>query len=315
LLVFFLVAFLPVATVVAVNGIGFIGYRQTAKGSDVANERITKLEASSGVELLMLGDSSLRAAIDDEAFSRFSGYETLSLPLTGRWGYAGSLALLERVLERENPSTVLFVHTTDMFGREVADFGYFLASDRRLLAMLTDAELAKSVLDNLTSTKNFDRWRKTWKRRWFGEDPARVAARQEKATRSIRDDLFNMADHQAFIQGRMKLNAINPAKIKYLERLAAICQAEDLRCLYAHGPMARPLLGPVQAFLEDVDPIITSLGFELLPFTPVPMEYADIGNTEDHVAIERKETFTRRFAELMAPHLEGQRPVRISGRN
>ena len=275
LIIFLLFAIFPIATVFIVNAIGFIGYRQTVSGSNIIERRVTKLDESDKIEILLLGDSSLNAAIDDRLFSELSGYNTVSLPLTGQWGYAGSLAILERTLDQERPATVILVHTADMFGRDVADFAYFLASDQRWTATINDPDLAKSVVDNLTSTKNFEKWTETWQGRWFGKDPVKEEARKRRSRRSVRDDLFQMSDHAPYIRRRMKLDTLNKGKAKYLSRIGAICQANNIRCLYAHGPIARPLLEPVEAFVQNFNPLIEQLGFELLPFTPVAMEYRE----------------------------------------
>ncbi len=289
--VFLLVGLLPVAVVVSVNANGFLFHRQTP-GSDILNRRVQKLQKSPEIELAFFGDSSLNAWIDDKQLSALIGLNAKTLGLTGQWGYGGSLAMLERLLERqEKPPIVMLVHTTDMLGRAIADFGYFLASSRPDWQLLLDPDIRETVRDNLLSTKNFWKWHSRSRRVY---DP----------TYTKRDYIYNLPDIERYIAAKMDVRAINPIKLKYLERFAGVCKAREMRCIYAHGPLARPLHEPVQGFIAEANIVVEQLGFDLLPSTPVLMDYDHIGSAEDHVARGSKPAFTAQFAEMIKPYLE-----------
>ena len=159
--VFALVALLPVAVTIAINATGFLVMRQTPR-SDLFNQQVTRLERSSNAELVMLGDSTLGANINEEMISDVTDQHALSLALTGVWGYGGSLAMLERVLAKHRPSTVILVHAVDIAGRDNADFGYVMASGDRLRNLLNEPDMAGDVWANLTSAKNLKKWGEAW---------------------------------------------------------------------------------------------------------------------------------------------------------
>ena len=298
--VFALVALIPVMVVISANCVGFILQRQTP-GSDVLNRQIRKLEHSQPIDLVLLGDSTLQAAVDEALLSRLTGQTAQNLALSGVWGYAGSLALLERVLERQQEApVVLLFHTSDTLGRDTSDFGFLLASHHPSTTLLADPDIIRAVRDNLTSAKNFKKWFRAWRRSWF-TDARSTPPPEQKA--SIRDEVFNMADFGPFIRENLNIKAINDGKLKYLRRLATLCKIRHLQCLYAHGPIARPFLQDIRQFHEAANPIIEGLGFNLLRTTPLAIDYADLGDTEDHVAPASREIFTRRFADLLRPYL------------
>ncbi len=315
---FCIIMLVPLAGVVTVNSIGFLVHRKTPS-SDVLNRQITKLEQSEAADLVLLGDSTLNAAIDEQLFAELTGHSVQSLALTGLWGYAGSLALLERLIERRPPAAVLLMHTSDMMGRETSDFGYFLASEQAAPHLLTDPDVMSAVKDNLTSAQNFKKWYKNWRRRMKKSGrmewpfrPTDAALPGQSASfgaqgPSIRDEVFGNADLGPFMRKHMNLGHVNREKVKYLERLAALCRDHSLPCFYAHGPIARPFLEDVHRFHEVANPIIEGLGLHLLPGTPEALAYDEVGDTEDHVAPDARTPFTCRFAGLLRPHL-GEQP-------
>ena len=314
IILFVIIMLVPLAGVVTINSIGFLVHRKTPS-SDVLNQQIARLEKSKAADLVLLGDSTLNAAIDEQLFAEFTGHSVQSLPLTGLWGYAGPLALLERLIERQPPRAVLLMHTSDMLGREAADFAYFLASEQTAPPLLADLDVMSAVKDNLTSTQNFKKWYKNWRRRMRKSGQLEWPFRQQVAVPleqsgslgtqgpSIRDEVFANSNLGLFVRKHMALGDVNHEKMKYLERLAALCREHDLPCFYAHGPIAYPLLTHVRRFHQVVNPIIENLGLDVLPGTPVAMDYQEVGDTEDHVAPEAKTAFTCRFAKLLLPYL------------
>ncbi len=321
---FLVVMLLPLAAVVTVNAIGFLVHRKTPS-SDVLNHQIARVEQSEPADLVLLGDSTLNAAVDEELFSQLTGHSVKRLPLTGLWGYAGSLALLERLVERQPPDVVLIMHTSDTLGRETSDFGYFLASDREPTRLLTDFDVMISVKDNLTSAQNFKKWYKNWRRRmkktgdlqWPFLDRETALASQPTSNAvqrpSIRDEVFSINNPEHYMRKHMHLRHINDSKVKYLERLAALCDDYSLHCFYAHGPIARPFMDEVKRFHQKANPIIEGLGLNLLTATPVVMDYDDVGDTEDHVAPEAQTAFTCQIAAILLPHLREQSIVDQQG--
>ncbi len=301
IVVFLLVTTLPVMVVAAANGYGFFALRQTP-GSDILNDRLTKLEGLPEVELVFLGDSSLATAIDEKVITKETGLRTANLSLTGLWGYAGSLALLERLLLQQRPPIVVLFHTTDSFGRERADLAYLLAHHRPLDVYLGSAEVRGAVQSHLTSTKNFKKWHRAWQRgRSTHIDPTIDAVRQRH---SMRDELFDAANYDEMLRERFEFQALNRDKAAYLARIADLCAQHRMPCLYAHGAIASPFVEDVRRFLADVDPIIEGLGLTLLPDTPILLDYDEVGDSEDHVAMDKKTEITRLFAQTLKPYLQ-----------
>ena len=53
--------------------------------------------------------------------------------------------------------------------------------------------------------------------------------------------------------------------------------------------------------------MIEQLGFELMNRAPLPLAYAEVGDSEDHVVPTAKDSFTDRFADLLLPTLRNGR--------
>jgi hypothetical protein len=89
-----------------IAGISLIGIEQglvTWKEAKLLRHQLDKIDAASRVDVLLVGDSTLGNTVDAEAWSRESGQAVLSLPLTGDYGYGGTLNMLRRVLRRHRP--------------------------------------------------------------------------------------------------------------------------------------------------------------------------------------------------------------------
>lgn len=257
-----------------------------------------KLVPTDSVETVLLGDSSLGNGIDAAQFSAETGSPTVSLALTGLYGYLGSANMLARASGvYPNLKNVVVVNTPDMLARRPSARGQLLtlgsvarvgeldgAGVRRVageaLALAFSKEVAWHLLDRVRKgpLKNPDRL--------LDGDYMRQADR--RATPTVKP---------------LAPEDIDAGKAQALADLVADAEALGLTVLYAHGPLWADQLEASGDYLTTAERTISAAGATFVPgLEPIPTER--LGDSADHVAPEDKRAVTSRYAERLRPYLE-----------
>ena len=283
------------ALLIAVATVSSFGYKTGRVAFDFYELYMfqrAKINAATSVHTIFVGDSSLGNAFDARHWSMRTGQPALNLALTGAFGYGGSLNMIRHVLERERPRRVVIVQTLDMLTRGISHRGYLHTTDRLFpldvvpLSVMVDAYLnldtALSVMKKVsfqTVSPNLD--------------PVRDYIRQNRP----------LATRPSFVRRycllQFEAGAINPDSLFYLRQIAALCQAEKLDCVYAHGPIVDAYCASSADYLRAANALIESTGLRVVPGTPVCMPLADAGDSEDHVRPDLRADYTEKYLALI----------------
>jgi hypothetical protein len=302
------------AGLVAILGIFFsISYYGVDRGlidhPYQANYRfqLAKIERSAPVETLFVGDSSLGAMMDSEVWIQHSGQPSLHLALTGSDGYAGSLNMVRRSVDRLRPRNVVIVHTLDMMTRDVAYLGFLQSNpdpaserDIPLYSRIVERFLLYVSREFIVGTLRGS------VRRILGQPTTHMGLEYIRlpdvsgASAEIRHGRHPALDERA----------INPEKSHFLEQLVKLCNTRTLNCVYAHGPIYDEVCRTSQAFIRAVDRHIRGTGIKVAEGTPVCVPRTELADTIDHVRQDIKAQYTARYYRQVAPYLDSGGPKR-----
>jgi hypothetical protein len=249
-----------------------------------------KIEAAREVDLLLIGDSTLGNTIDAGVWSARTGRAVLAVPLTGGYGYAGSLNMLRRVLRRDRPEVVVVMQSLDMATRNISWEGLLFTAERPSdLSGLPPWRLVRSLarVDILQTVLGEDEWPEAPLARldYWPQAPAEQARGRLVATEP---------------PTRAELR---PEKFRYLRAIGEICRARQITCLYAHGPYLEPHCSRATDYLRAVNARVEASGLRVVPGTPRCMPLDQAGDAADHVRPALKGAFSEHYRALIAETL------------
>lgn len=252
--------------------------------------QLAKLDTAPDGTVLLLGDSSLGNTIAAAAWSQALGRPVVNAALTGEFGYQGSLNLLRRALRRFRPSLVVLLHTLEMPRRRPEWKGLVYTAETP--ADLAGAPLGK-VIRELASLDLPGRALA----RWLVGPPALAPGLVDvdyspQRSRKPGAPRRRMGEPQLADEVREK-------GLGWLDPIGALCRAEGLPCLYAHGPFPEPFCTESAAYIAAANERITQAGLHVVSDTPLCMPQADVGDSEDHVAPELKAAYSEAYRKLV----------------
>jgi len=292
--------YLAVAVVlVALSGvISYLGYRYNITDFHflkLVHYQLDKLARGHVADVVFVGDSSLGNAIDVEMVRRQTGNEAYNLALTGAFGYLGSHNMIRRVTAVGHPRLVVIMHTVDMMSREETFLADFLTApdpDARVLDMpLKEVARVYLTFDSLGRVLSGAMGRVNGKR----DDTVIVNDYVRQGERGAR----RIATGIGTATRKLPATAIRRDTVENLRRIARLCEAEHLRCVYAHGPLVAPLCEAFAPFIRQANAEIRAMGLPLLAEMPYCVPVNQIGDEDDHVAPAFKQVATRYYLERL----------------
>lgn len=286
---------LVVAGVCALNwwGVsrGLVGWDATR----LQREQLRKIEGAPEVDVILLGDSTLGNAVNARAWSEATGLHVLAVPLTGRYGYEGSLNLLRRVVGRHRPEVVVVMQALDMPTRRISWEGLLFTAERwrdlegaplwQLVPPLANLDLTFGMIETLARPERpvlFDA---------RGYVPQAAVTQRERAAGP--SEVLDPAD-------------IRPEKQRYLREIGALCRKIGARCVYLHGPYPTPACEASRPYVAAADQFVRGAGLDPAPDTPICLPPGAVGDAEDHVHPALKERYSELYrlaAAAVAPEL------------
>jgi hypothetical protein len=245
------------------------------------------------IETVFVGDSSMGNAIDAELFSELAGTKSANLALTGLYGYAGAYNMLKK-MDGNPVRNVVVMSTLDTFARGPSFGGYLLTvSELAEIRELDGAERSNALAafyNMILSSGNF----KATIKSLLGLGKRRF---------EIEADYIAQGDP---IDPR-EYPGLTPAEIiedkpRFLLKLLEYCRVRNIRVIHAHGPIYEEVARASGGYIAEVNERLEETGVVNLPeITVIPLE--KIGDSADHVAPAFKREYTRRYVELLSPHL------------
>lgn len=274
------------------------------KVTKLAEEKIDAIGAD-GVDTVFLGDSSLGYAINSSEFDRVSGTRSVNLALTGGHGHAGALVHLRR-LAREQPGiehVILFFNVDLMSSGDSLDGRFFMSPwpVEPALSPRYQVELLRVYVNRLSD------WREAANLIWL------LVSGTEKLviSQELRDRGYIMSG------GRIALDSphikqydmprqVAHTGLMFLRGVSALCEQNAWNCIYVHGPMIERAIERNEAedrYLREASRVLGEIGLTLLDWRPLEISDEDRGDTIFHVAKDKRDVFSRRYAELLSPLL------------
>lgn len=250
---------------------------------------------------IFIGDSSLGNSIDADVWSKLSGESAANLALTGSYGYAGSYNMLRRSLRNGTPRNVVIMQAADMMGRTVSEIGYDLTvggEDHAWFSSYAASWRLSMNMDELDLAL-----------RWLGDvllHPARLTAPPPASVELAHD--YMQQGQPVHIPKNVKAllyypNLIQLEKKKYLRLLMQICRANNLNCIYVHGPLAAPLCDMSDPYFQKVAEVMHDERVRLVSIHPLCIQQSKLGDSRDHVKTEYKAEFTQKYFNELRPYL------------
>ncbi|MEM7332677.1 MAG: hypothetical protein AAF490_11330 [Chloroflexota bacterium] len=264
----------------------------------IFHHRIEKLNQHENLTTILVGDSSLGNAINENVFGELIGETTPNLALNGTYGYAGTYNMTRRALNHSpNLKNVIIIQTLDMMQRNVSDEGFIRTVDLTSPSLITGSEwrqIPNLYFNTLFSPTGINA--ATYGRSHPNPRPIDVENDYIMQLNPLKDSDLQSA------RGLVSRN-IQMEKAGYLNDLAVFCVQHHLNCIYVHGPIWQEIADKSEVFIDDVNQIIDQEGITLVK-QMVTLEIDQIGDSTDHVATESKDDITAVYAELLRPYLE-----------
>ena len=240
-----------------------------------------RLAAAPPFDTVLIGDSSLGNAIDEEVFGQATGTRAVNLALTGRFAYAGSYNMLRRALERGPVRNVVLFHTTDIMS---GPFGY-------------DAYVLSAPDADLGPFEPRVRW-----------EMVKAFASQTLDHQVLRRRYIPVFEGDYIRQGTEAAPFYHsppprPEHVYFLRQIVRLCRERRLNCLYVVGPLGAPKVVKNRGMIADTSALVRQSGVTMVNDWPMVMPVEDVGDSADHVKPALKAAYTRRYAALIAPHL------------
>lgn len=257
--------------------------------------QLTKIKQAPNLDIAIVGDSSGGNAINSQLLGEQLGVNAISLSLTGAFGYGGSY-IMARKAAQKGASTIVLVHTMDILTRPLYQdhrAGVFLIRSFSDLLHLVDNLhhlLSLYLSRDIVATAI----KQTFKE--LKQDSKRIEA--DNQSRPHVYDYIQQGEPMdtSHIDSSLSESMIRPNKLYYLQQLAEFCNANQIRCLYAYGPIHYSFCQQSDGYLERSNQLIESTGITLLTQSPYCMEDHEVGDSEDHISPPLKALSTRYYA-------------------
>jgi hypothetical protein len=90
----------------------------------------------------------------------------------------------------------------------------------------------------------------------------------------------------------------------FLTRIAALCRAENINCLYMHGPIIQAVLDNNPGYIEKLDQRISGFGFTVVAPQPIVIPPDEAGDAINHVRPDLRGAYTEKIYRQLAPLLK-----------
>ncbi len=279
-----------VGALVMVTATGYALGLVEAANHDLYTYQRDKLASPNPIDIVFVGDSSLGNAIDAEQFSAASGYRTLNLALNGSYGSGGAYNMLRKTLVHHTPRLAVVMLSIDTMRRDDAFPGYYFSAEPRQLLTMSPVR----ILELYFSLKTAKRVLETlWK---HGLTEAKSSFEGDYISQGHPIGAAAASEVEA---NPLLPDRVAPAQLEYIERIAKLCTAHDVACVYAHGPIFAGYCRQAARYIAALSAGIRAAGLDIVAGTPLCLPENALGDSIDHVRHDLEDVYTRRYAKLL----------------
>ena len=260
-------------------------------------------KAPVALDLVMLGDSSLGNGVDARLMAQLTGRSVLNLALSGSaLGLAANDVQLRDALKQHRIRNLVIMATPADFrhGFKLAAEGYVLVTGgdpRRywispkvfLRSVLAMGRMLFDVRSLTAGARRLALGAET-----NGDCPD---CDTRDYPRQTRKGFRNNGDLRHW---KGPVDDFDP----FLARIAALCRAENINCLYMHGPIIQTVLDNNPGYVTKVDAKVSSFGLRVVDPQPIIIPDGEAGDAVNHVRPDLRPIFTERIYRQLAPLLK-----------
>lgn len=254
--------------------------------------QIKKIASNRDAEIIFIGDSSLGNCLDASLFTQLTNQKTLNLALFGHYGFYGASLILSNLFSKENRvHTVVVMFSIDQFSRDLP-FSKLKENEFDLENMILFS--SQNVRKVLFEYMNAGEFLRGWDRLILSKNKADY----------FFDDYIKQAATNAVIDStfHFEVKDMKNEKLIFLKKIKRLCDENKVRLIYMHAPTLNTIAIQSKGYLEEINKILASLKIRTIrKILMVPK--SDIGDSMNHVKVEKKRAYTERIYEIMTREL------------
>ena len=121
----------------------------------------------------------------------------------------------------------------------------------------------------------------------------------QRARRADRDGPEEEVRNSPFLPGM-----VSSAEVDFVVRIAEYCEAEGIRCVYAHGPIYDGYCKAAAPYIASLNEAVLAAGLEVVEGTPACVPLEKVGDQVDHVSPPTRQEYTRFYYDRLRPYLD-----------
>ena len=247
----------------------------------------SKLRQNLQIDVALLGDSSLGNSIDAHAWSKKQANNTISLALTGAYGFGGTYIFAKEAISR-GAKYLVIVNTIDIFNRPIEqDYKAVVFASSSLRDILNSDIGFKTVFETILSIDlATSAFHVGLARLFHYQAPNKYPVQLIKKVDYIPQG--KPIDTNQF-DGRINLKKTALEKTNFLKKIAELCRQYKVTCYYAHGPIHKSYCINSIDYIKKLNNLIASANIELLSPLPYCLNDDEVGDSADHVHPDLKQ--------------------------
>jgi hypothetical protein len=266
-------------------------------------QRAKLAAAPETVDLVMLGDSSLGNEVDGKLMAELTGRSTLNLATSGgSLGLGANYIQLQDALVDHRIRNVVIMFSPAGFRHrfKLASEGYVFATGGDLRrAAVSRTVFFRSLLAMGRMLFDIRSLSAGARRLAFGIETGGACFGCDelgypKQTRT------GFRDNGDLLRWRGPVADFDP----FLARIAALCRAAAINCLYMHGPIIQAALDNNPGYIDKINAKVAAAGLALVDPQPIIIADGEAGDAINHVRPELRAAYTERIYRQLAPLLK-----------
>lgn len=255
------------------------------------------------IDLMMLGDSSLGNAVDGKQMGALVGRSTVNLALSGgSMGLGANYIQLQDALKDHRIRNLVIMFTPAGFRHrfKLAAEGYVFTTGGDLRrAAVSPTVFFRSLLALSRMLFDIRSLSAGVRRLAFGTETIGdcTGCDQLGYPRQTRSGFRDNGD---LTRWRGPVKDFDP----FLARIAALCRAAGVNCLYMHGPIAQFALNNNPGYIAKVNAKVAAAGLQLVDPQPIVLPEGETGDAINHVRPDLRAAYTEKIYREIAPLLK-----------
>ena len=255
------------------------------------------------IDLMMLGDSSLGNAVDGKQMGALVGRSTVNLALSGgSMGLGANYIQVQDALKDHRIRNLVIMFTPAGFRHrfKLAAEGYVFTTGGDLRrAAVSPTVFFRSLLALSRMLFDIRSLSAGARRLAFGTETIGdcTGCDQLGYPRQTRSGFRDNGD---LTRWRGPVKDFDP----FLARIAALCRAAGVNCLYMHGPIAQFALDNNPGYIAKVNAKVAAAGLQLVDPQPIVLPEGETGDAINHVRPDLRAAYTEKIYREIAPLLK-----------